>query len=137
MIKVHVLLVDDEEDVFFIFKHVFKNWIKSNKMTLTYSISGEDALEILESDKGYDVILILSDINMPGMDGVTLLKEVRARFPNIATIMISGYSSNEYKDMVTELGAVDYFEKPVDFEKLIQLIKNIIPALDDIQPGAA
>ncbi|MEH0860878.1 response regulator [Halobacteriovorax sp. DPLXC-1] len=137
MVKIHVLLVDDEEDVYFIFKHVFKDWIKSKKMNLTFSISGEDALNVLKSDEGHDVILILSDINMPGMDGITLLKEVSKRYPNIATIMISGYSSNEYKDKVTELGAIDYFEKPVDFEKLTNLIKNKFPELNDTQPGAA
>ncbi|MFG1499529.1 response regulator [Halobacteriovorax sp. XZX-3] len=129
MIRVHVLLVDDEEDVLFIFEHIFEDWVKANKMLLSFSTSGAHALEILESEDGQDIILILTDINMPGIDGFELLKEVNHRFPNIDTIMISGYSSNAYRNKAKELGALDYFEKPVDFDKLINLMSERYPEL--------
>ncbi|POB15158.1 MULTISPECIES: response regulator [Pseudomonadati] len=129
MIRVHVLLVDDEEDVLFIFEHIFEDWVKANKMLLSFSTSGAHALEILESEEGQDIILILTDINMPGIDGFELLKEVNHRFPNIDTIMISGYSSNAYRNKAKELGALDYFEKPVDFDKLINLMSERYPEL--------
>ncbi|MFG1485150.1 response regulator transcription factor [Halobacteriovorax sp. RZ-2] len=130
MIRVHVLLVDDEEDILFIFEHIFEDWVRANKMLLSFSTSGAEALKILESENGHDVILILSDINMPGLDGFELLKQVNERFPNIDTIMISGYSSTAYQKKASELGALDYFEKPVDFEKLMKLMTERYPELN-------
>ncbi|MFG1481939.1 response regulator [Halobacteriovorax sp. HFRX-2_2] len=130
MIRVHVLLVDDEEDILFIFEHIFEDWVRANKMLLSFSTSGAEALKILESENGHDVILILSDINMPGLDGFELLKQVNERFPNIDTIMISGYSSAAYHKKASELGALDYFEKPVDFEKLMKLLTERYPELN-------
>ena len=130
MVNIHILLVDDEKDVLFLFKQQFKKWIRDQSINLSFSLSGQEALDYLASASGTDVILLLSDINMPGIDGFELLNQVQRDYPKIISILISGYSSNDYKDKASEIGAIDYFEKPVDFDRLKLVIKENFPELE-------
>ena len=127
---VHILVVDDEEDVLFIFKYQFKNWVQTNSAKLSFAKSGEEALELLEDVSGKDIILILSDINMPGINGLELVKKVRERYPKIITILISAYSKEKYRVLANEASAYDFFEKPVNFQKLKSTITNLFPQLE-------
>jgi len=83
LLNIHVLVVDDEEDTMFLFKHQFKDWVRDGNIKLSFTLSGEEALIPLDEDKGKDIILILSDINMPSINGFELLRKVKKSYPDI------------------------------------------------------
>ncbi len=131
IVKAHILLVDDEEDAFFIFQYAFDEWIEKGLLNLSFCTSGSSALELLEKEEGSDISVILSDINMPGMNGFELLEKVKLMRPQMITILISAYSQEEYRHKVEEVGAYSFFEKPVDFDSLQVTLKKLVPSLDD------
>ena len=120
---IHILLVDDEKDIFFLFSQFFKKWIDDGRVKFTFSESGVGALDKLSSSEAKDILLILSDINMPEMDGFELLNKVNDNYPEIETIMISAYS-DDFRKKAMNLGATAYFEKPIDFQRLKDYLKE-------------
>ena len=76
------------------------------------------------------LIVILSDINMPGMDGLTLLDEVRRRFPDLPVMMVTAYGDNERRRRAGELGAAEFITKPVDFDQLKEQLRQLAAAAD-------
>lgn len=120
-----ILVVDDEEDVRTLFEQRFRKEIRAGEFDFAFSGSGEEALEYL---KGQDLeaILILSDINMPGMSGIELLKQIRLKSPKSPPIvmMITAYGDAENHDQAMNLGANDFLTKPLDFADLKQKLKN-------------
>ncbi len=114
-----ILVVDDERDMQVLFEQRFRKEIKSGEVEFIFSFSGEDALIQLNRWE-HEAMLILSDINMPGMSGLQLLENVKKKYmkPPPVVMMITAYDDAENLRIATELGADDFLTKPVDFIKL-------------------
>lgn len=123
-----ILVVDDEEDVQPLFLQRFRKEIRNNEVEFTFATSGEAALDYLHS-KQSEVVLILSDINMPGMSGLELLTHIRQDFENPPpppmVMMITAYGDEENHRQAMERGANDFLTKPLDFNLLKEKLKNI------------
>lgn len=119
-----ILVVDDEMDIQSLFEQQFRKEIRSNKAEFVFAYSGEEALLRLEENK-HEAVLILSDINMPGMTGLELLKQIKGRFhsPPPVVMMITAYGDSDNYKRAMELGADDFITKPVDFNLLKEKIK--------------
>jgi len=113
---VSILVVDDEPDVALLFRQCFRREVRAGTYVMHFANSGEDALRLLGA--GIKPHLILSDINMPGMDGLTLLESVKQRFPDLPVMMVTAYDDNERKRRAGDLGAREFLAKPVDFNHL-------------------
>ncbi|HEY6435021.1 MAG TPA: response regulator [Ignavibacteriaceae bacterium] len=113
-----LLVVDDESDVQFLFQQKFRKEIKSGEMQIRYAFNGISALELIESLEDKTDYLILTDINMPEMSGIELLKEIKKRYPELKVIMITAYGDEQNFNMAKKHGADDYFTKPLQFELL-------------------
>ena len=119
-----ILVVDDEQDVKVLFEQRFRKEIKSGQVEFVFSFSGEDALIQLNKWE-HEAMLILSDINMPGMSGLQLLENVKKKYmkPPPIVMMITAYGDAENHRIATELGADDFLTKPVDFNLLKEKLK--------------
>lgn len=113
-----ILVVDDEPDVAELFRQRFRREARQGTYVLHFAGSGEQALESLASDIEPELIVILSDINMPGMDGLTLLREIKRRWPELPVMMVSAYGDDERRRRASEYGAFKFVTKPVDFDLL-------------------
>ena len=120
-----ILVVDDEQDVKTLFLQRFRKEIRKDELEFVFAFSGEEALEVLKSIE-QEAVLILSDINMPGMSGLQLLEIIKKDFvaPPPVVMMVTAYGDEENFNTAKKLGADDFLTKPVDFkllkEKLIQ-----------------
>ena len=123
-----ILVVDDEMDVKMLFEQRFRREIKNNEVDFQFAFSGEDALQFLTSHQ-HEAVLILSDINMPGMSGLDLLKHIKENFENPppTVMMITAYGDDENYNEAMKLGADDFLTKPVDFLSLKEKIKKVLP----------
>jgi two-component system, response regulator, stage 0 sporulation protein F len=121
-----ILIVDDEKDVEMLFRQKFRKELKSTDLELMFAFSGKEALEVLEIEDPPKVVYVFSDINMPGMTGLELLKVVKTRFPGIKVSMISAYGDSENYKKAKESGAKEFFTKPIDFDSLKTEIKQIM-----------
>lgn len=119
-----VLVVDDEADVKPLFLQRFRKEIKNHLLEFAFALSGEEAIEYVEGHHS-EVILILSDINMPGMSGLELLKKIRENYdhPPPTIMMITAYGDEENRTKSIEYGADDFLTKPLDFNYLRQKLK--------------
>jgi len=114
------MVVDDEKDVELLFRQYFRKEILQKKIELIFAFSGEDALQQLHAMRQPpDVMVILSDINMPGMNGLELLQAVKKDFPAIRVAMIMAYS-DQYYETAMQYGADSFHTKPLDFSILKQ-----------------
>lgn len=114
-----ILVVDDEQDIKILFEQRFRKEIRDNVVSFVFAFSGEDALQQLEKWE-HEAVLILSDINMPGMSGLQLLEKVKKKFfkPPPVVMMITAYGDAENLKIARDLGADDFLTKPVDFTAL-------------------
>ncbi|MBN8578360.1 MAG: response regulator [Cytophagales bacterium] len=114
-----ILVVDDEQDVKTLFEQRFRKEIRDGRVEFAFAYSGEDALQLLNQWE-HEAMLILSDINMPGMSGLQLLENVKKKYmkPPPVVMMITAYGDAENYRMAKELGADDFLTKPVDFVAL-------------------
>lgn len=121
-----ILVVDDEQDVKTLFEQRFRKEIKSGEVEFIFSFSGEDALVQLNKWE-HEAMLILSDINMPGMSGLQLLENVKKKYmkPPPVVMMITAYGDAENHKIAKELGADDFLTKPVDFNALKQKLNLV------------
>lgn len=121
-----ILVVDDEKDIQPLFQQRFRKEIKSGKIEFVFAYSGEEALEQLQNYE-HEAVLILSDINMPGMSGLELLKNIKQKHhqPPPIVMMITAYGDADNYSRAMELGADDFITKPVDFVSLKEKILNI------------
>jgi CheY-like chemotaxis protein len=113
-----ILVVDDEPDVELLFRQQFRHDLRAGRFTMEFAQSGDVALQRVIDAAGVSLILILSDINMPGMSGLELLPKARAARPDVPVIMITAYSDAETKRKALESGAEALFTKPIDFGAL-------------------
>ena len=128
--SVSILVVDDEPDVAELFRQRFRRDVRQGTYVLHFAASGEEALQQLADEIQPELIVILSDINMPGMDGLTLLGEVRKRFPDLPVMMITAYGDDKRRRRADDLGAADFLTKPVDFEQLKAQLRQLPTAAD-------
>jgi len=117
-VKLLVLVVDDEPDVEMLFRQQFRRDLRSGRFTMEFALSGEAALQRITDGVEVSIILILSDINMPGMTGLELLPKAKAARPDVPVIMITAYGDAETKRKALEGGAEALFTKPIDFGML-------------------
>ena len=120
-----ILVVDDEQDIKTLFEQRFRREIRKGDFSFTFCFSGEEALAFYREHPS-EVILILSDINMPGMSGLELLRQIRESHPDAPPfiMMITAYSDSENKKKAERLGANDFLQKPLDFSALKQKITS-------------
>ena len=116
--SVYILVVDDEPDVELLFRQHFRRDLKSGRFTMEFAPSAPQALVRAVEIREPSLILILSDINMPGMSGLEMLPKVRAERPDVPVIMITAYGDDETRRKAIEGGAVGLLTKPIDFALL-------------------
>ncbi len=118
-----ILVVDDEADVQLLFQQRFRREIRNGEVNLMFATNGLDAMEVLLKN-GQDIRLVLSDINMPGMSGLDLLKRIKTAetAPTPDVIMITAYGDDENRLQCKNLGAENLLSKPLDFNALKELI---------------
>ena len=121
-----ILVVDDERDIQTLFEQRFRKEIRDKSIEFVFAFSGEDALLYL-SQLTHEAVLILSDINMPGMSGLELLEHIKQKYhkPPPVVMMITAYGDAENFNIAKELGADDFLTKPVDFTILKEKLKKI------------
>ena len=116
--SVSILVVDDEPDVAELFRQRFRHESRQGTYVMHFAASGEQALDMLTGDIRPELIVILSDINMPGMDGLELLGEIKQRRPDLPVMMVTAYGDDERSRRACELGASEFITKPVSYTHL-------------------
>jgi CheY-like chemotaxis protein len=117
-VSVLILVVDDEPDVELLFRQRFRQDVRAGRFAMEFAQSAVAALQRITSITGAPLILILSDINMPGMSGLELLPRARAARPDVPVIMITAYGDDDTKRKALEGGAESLLTKPIDFAAL-------------------
>ncbi len=122
-----ILVVDDEQDITSLFQQRFRREIREGVFDFSFKYSGEEALVFLK-EHDHEAVLILSDINMPGMSGLELLRRIRLNTPVPPPIimMITAYGDKENYDQAMRLGADDFLNKPLDFNSLKEKLTTLI-----------
>jgi len=120
-----ILVVDDEKDIQPLFEQRFRREIKNGEINFVFAYSGEEALDCLKDYK-HEAVLILSDINMPGMSGLVLLDKIKQKNhkPPPVVMMITAYGDDENYKQAMQLGADDFITKPVNFSELKEKLKQ-------------
>lgn len=122
---IHILIVDDEADTHLLyklkFKKLFAHW---GDLNLTSFLNAQDCLDYLKKENHEQVDLILSDINMPGMNGFELLQAVHNLNMHVPFYMVSAYESSEFRNKAASLGATRFLSKPVDFGRLGDAVRE-------------
>jgi CheY-like chemotaxis protein len=124
-----ILVVDDEPDVADLFRQQFRREIRSARFVMEFAQSAPEALKVVETVEDASLILILSDINMPGMSGLELLPKARRARPDVPVIMITAYGDLDTRRKAIEGGAAGLFTKPIDFPELRQTIDKRLAAI--------
>jgi CheY-like chemotaxis protein len=125
--KVLVLVVDDEPDIEALFRQQFRHDLRQGRFTMDFATSGPQALGLIAAE-GRDIILLLSDVNMPGMSGFDLLARARALRPKLPVVMITAYDDATTRALAADAGAEGLIAKPVDFSQLRDEIERRLAA---------
>ena len=120
-----IIVVDDEPDVQFLFKQRFRREIRKEEIEFNFFLSAGEVINYLSTTDNVDIVLILSDINMPGMNGLELLKIIKEKTPKQKVFMITAYSDEHNYKTAVEYGADDYLTKPLDFSGLKEKILSL------------
>ena len=123
--SVSILIVDDEPDVAELFRQHFRRETRHGLYVLHFAQSAEEALYLLAGEIEPQLIVILSDINMPGMDGLSLLREIKVRRPELPVMMVTAYGDDERRRAANQYGAAEFVTKPVDFDLLKRQLQNL------------
>ena len=113
-----LIVVDDEKDVQLLFQQKFRKELKNGEIQIYYAFDGHSALELIERIENPESYLILSDINMPRMNGIELLIKIKERYPKLKVIMITAYGDEQNVSSARKYGAEEYFIKPIEFDSL-------------------
>jgi len=121
-----ILVVDDEHDIQTLFEQRFRKEIRTGEMNFVFAFSGEEALQYMDANE-HEAVLILSDINMPGMNGLELLRRIKGKYaaPPPIVMMITANGDDDNYQAAMKLGADDFLTKPVDFSYLKEKLKSI------------
>jgi len=128
--SVSILVVDDEPDVADLFRQSFRREARQGTYVMHFAASGTGALDRLAGEIQPALIAVLSDINMPGMDGLELLAEIKQRFPDLPVMMVTAYGDDDRRRHARELGAFEFIPKPVDFDHLKAQLHRLPRAAD-------
>jgi CheY-like chemotaxis protein len=123
--SVSILVVDDEADVADLFRQQFRREVRQGQYVIHFAQSAEEALGKLEQGVEPELIVILSDINMPGMDGLGLLRRIKEWRADLPVIMVTAYGDDERRRKASEFGAAEFVTKPVDFDLLRQHLQQL------------
>jgi len=124
--SVSILVVDDESDVADLFRQRFRRETRQGVYVLHFALSAEEALDKLADEIRPELIVILSDINMPGMDGLMLLREIKRKRPRLPVMMVTAYGDDERRRRASDWGAADFLTKPVDFDFLKTQLRQLV-----------
>jgi len=113
-----VMVVDDERDIKPLFEQQFRKELRSGEVEFQFVYSAEEALQSLKSFGTEGIVLILSDINMPGMNGLILLKSLKEQFPAMKVFIVTAYGDETNYHQAKEYGADNFLTKPIDFAQL-------------------
>src|SRR5215472_12474135 len=125
-----ILVVDDEPDVADLFRQGFRREARQGTYVMLFAASGAEALDRLAGEIQPALIAVLSDINMPGMDGLELLAEIKQRFPDLPVMMVTAYGDDDRRRRARELGASEFITKPVNFEALKSQLHQLSATTD-------
>ena len=128
--SVSILVVDDEPDVAEMFRQRFRREACNGTYVMHFASSGQEALDKLATGIEPQPIVILSDINMPVMDGLELLREIKTRRPDLPVMMVTAYGDDERRRLAGEYGAAEFITKPVDFDFLKAQLRDLSDAAD-------
>lgn len=117
-----IIVVDDEPDIQFLYQLEFNSEIAENKIQFFFALSGREVIDFLKNNDPFETRLILSDINMPEMDGLTLLDKLKNSYPSLKVCMVSAYGDEEIRNRAKKLGCDDYLVKPINFSVLREKI---------------
>ena len=126
--SVSILVVDDEPDVADLFRQRFRREARNGTYVMHFANSGKEALDKLATGIEPQLIVILSDINMPVMDGLELLRQIKTQRPDLPVMMVTAYGDDERRRLAGEYGAAEFITKPVDFD----LLKTQLRDLSDV-----
>jgi CheY-like chemotaxis protein len=129
-VSVSILVVDDEPDVADLFRQRFRREARQGTYVMHFAASGAEALDRLAGKIQPTPVAVLSDINMPGMDGLQLLGEIKQRFPDLPVMMVTAYGDDERRRRAEGLGADEFLTKPVDFDLLRVRLRQLPNAAD-------
>jgi CheY-like chemotaxis protein len=128
--SVSILVVDDEPDVADLFRQRFRREARQGTYVMHFAASRVEALDRLAEKIHPALVAVLSDINMPGMDGLELLGEIKQRRPDLPVMMVTAYGDDERRRRARELGAFEFITKPVDFDRLKEQLRQLPTAAD-------
>jgi len=121
-----ILVVNDEPDVAdLLFRQRFRREARQGTYVMLFAVSGAEALDRLAKEIEPTLIAVLSDINMPGMDGLELLGEIKQRRPDLPVMMVTAYGDDDRRRRARELGASEFITKPVDFDQLKEQLRQL------------
>ncbi|MEM1172893.1 MAG: response regulator [Cyanobacteria bacterium P01_H01_bin.35] len=120
-----IMIVDDESDTQYLFSRKFKKELKVGQIEFIFAISAEKALSYLECQENQAIDLVISDLNLPNMKGLELLKKIKEKYPNIDVFILTAHGYDENYKLAKESGASEYLVKPIDFAKLKEKFLNL------------
>ena len=121
-----ILVVDDEPAADLLMRQIFRKEIRKKEYELLFAEDGFSALKQIEASPDVDVVL--TDINMPGMDGITLLSHINERYPTIKVVMVSAYNDREKVEKARGYGAFEFINKPIKVQDMKTIIQNALQA---------
>ena len=128
MTGMRIFVVDDEPDVVELFRQQFRRELRHGEWQLDFASSADAAIAALPGQSGVEGLLVLSDVNMPGMSGLDLLAELKARWPEISVVMVTAYGDSETERRAYALGALGFVQKPIDFPALKTRLRALAAA---------
>src|SRR5215470_13748399 len=123
--SVSILVVDDEPDVADLFRQSFRREARQGTYVMHFAASGVEALDLLGEEIQPTLLAVLSDINLPGMDGLELLGEIKQRRPDLPVMLVTAYGDDDRRRRARELGASEFITKPVDFDQLKEQLRQL------------
>ena len=128
--SVSILVVDDEPDVADLFRQRFRREARNGTYVMHFANSGKEALDKLATGIEPQLIVILSDINMPVMDGLELLRQIKTQRPDLPVMLVTAYGDDERRRLACKYGAAEFITKPVDFDLLKTQLRDLSDAAD-------